>query len=664
MTTTRTVAPAGDREVAAALDVVGLGLRACTAYDRSDLAERLGNVQRRLGTPGIHIVVIGEFKKGKSSLVNALVGAPACPVDDDVATALPTYVRHGEQIAAQLVLDTEPPRRHPVPLDQVRRYVVDAAAPDVEPGPGGQLPKVAGVEILLPRTMLAGGLVVVDTPGLGGLGSGHAAASLAATSMADAVLFVTDASQELTQTEVETIRRARELCGSVAVVITKIDFHPMWRRIRDINEGHLKALGGEIPLMTVSSTLRARAVRTNDSALNAESGFRELVRFVTDEVAGGGRARVAQEAMAEVVAVCRQLESQFGAERTALADPATAQRVLDDLAAAKERAEQLRAAASRWNTTLGDGVADLAADVDHDLRTRIRRIVVEADEAIEAADPIDTWPEMERWLESRVSYELVANYTMLRDRAADLSKLVADHFHAAAGEVLGDFDVYNPAPLLSRAQIDPKVSLEKMSARKQTMVALRNSYSGILMFTLLPSIIGLGVITPLAVPVGLLMGRAGLRDEKKRQLALRQTQAKNGIRRYGDEVQFLIGKDSRDTLRRIQRQLRDHYSARAEELNRSSAEALKKANAAAKQSQAERTRRLADIDAELERLRKLRARAIAVAPTAPPASAPSRARSAAPAAPAAPAGPPGRAPANAPAGKSAPASGPARAVTS
>jgi hypothetical protein len=607
MTTTKTAAPAGDREVAAALDVVGLGLRACTAYDRPDLAERLAKVQRRLGTPGIHIVVIGEFKKGKSSLVNALVGAPACPVDDDVATALPTYVRHGEQTAAQLILDTDPPRRHPVPLDQVRRYIVDGAVPEVEPGPGGEPPKVAGVEILLPRTMLAGGLVVVDTPGLGGLGSAHAAASLAATSMADAVLFVTDASQELTQAEVEAIRRARELCGTVACVMTKTDFHPMWRRIREINEGHLKALGGEIPLMAVSSTLRMRAVRTNDSALNTESGFRELVRFVGDEVSGGGRARVAQEAAAEVAAVCRQLEGQFQAERTALAD---------DLGAAKERAEALRAAASRWNTTLSDGITDLSADIDHDLRTRIRRIVAEADEAIEAADPLDTWPEMERWLESRVSYELVANYTQLRDRAADLSRLVADHFREAAGEVLGDFDVFNPAPLLSNAQIDPKVSLERMTARKQTMVALRNSYSGILMFTLLPSIIGLGVITPLAVPIGLLMGRAGLRDEKKRQLALRQTQAKNGIRRYGDEVQFLIGKDSRDTLRRIQRQLRDHYSARADELNRSSAEALKMATVAAKRSQAERTKRLADLDAELDRLRKLRARAVAAVPGA------------------------------------------------
>lgn len=596
--------PVGDGPVAAALGVVDLGLRACEAYGRADLGRRLEAARRRLAEPGIHVVVIGEFKQGKSSLVNAVVGAPVCPVDDDVATALPTYVRHGPRAAAHVIVDEEPPRREPVAMDQIRRYVVEGARPDGA--------RVAGVEVLLPRTMLAGGLVVVDTPGLGGLGSAHAAASLTATSMADAVLFVTDASQELTQTELEVIRRARELCGTVACVLTKTDFYPAWRRIREIDEGHLRTLGGDVPLLAVSSSLRARAVRTKDTTLNAESGFRELVQFVTGHVAGGGRTRIAHEAAAEVVAVCQQLSGQFEAERSALADPAAAQRVIDDLTYAKERAESLRTTAARWNTTLGDGIADLSADIDHDLRTRIRRIAVEADEAIDAADPMDTWPEMERWLESRVSYELVANYTLLRDRAADLSRLVADHFREAAGEVLGDFAVYNPTPLLGHAQVDPKVSLERMSARKQTMVALKSSYSGILMFTMLPTLLGLGALAPLAVPMGVIMGRSGLREEKRRQLAMRQSQAKNAIRRYGDEVQFVIGKDSRDTLRRIQRQLRDHYTTRAEELNRSSAEALRSASAAAKQSEEERVRRLKDLDAELDRLRRLRGRAEAV----------------------------------------------------
>jgi hypothetical protein len=190
---------------------------------------------------------------------------------------------------------------------------------------------------------------------------------------------------------------------------------------------------------------------------------------------------------------------------------------------------------------------------------------------------------------------------------------VGEHFREVSGEELGRLAVYNPTPLLSRTEFDPDVKLEKMTARKQTMVALRGSYSGILMFTMLPSLMGLTGLAPIAIPIGLLMGRAGLRDEKRRQLAQRQAQAKNAVRRYCDEVQFVMGKDSRDTLRRIQRQLRDHYTARAEELNRSTSQALQSASESVKRTQAERERRLKDLDAELARLAQLRLRAEAVA---------------------------------------------------
>ncbi len=603
----------GTDAVAAALAVVDLGLTACQAYGRPDLGARLTIARRRLAEPGIHIVVAGEFKQGKSSLVNALLGAPACPVDDDVATAVPTYVRYAAEAGANLIFDGEPPRRQPIPVQDIRRYVTEGGpggGPQTGGDAGGRTP-VAGVEVLLPRTMLAGGLVVVDTPGLGGLSSTHAAASLAATSMADAVLFVTDASQELTRSELDFLAQARELCGTVACVLTKTDFYPAWRTIRELDAGHLSRLG-DVPLMAVSSSLRSRAVRLNDAALNVESGFKDLVRFVTDTVAGRGRAQIAVDAAAEVRAVCQQLTDQFSAERSALVDPAGAQQVIDDLTATKRRTDELKSAASRWNQTLSDGVGDLSADIDHDLRARIRQVIVEADEAIEANDPADTWPEIEPWLESRISHDLVANYTLLRDRSADLSQLVGEHFREGSGEVLGKFAVYNPVSLLTRSQLDPNITLEKMTARKQTMVALKGSYSGILMFTMLPSLLGVTGLAPIAIPVGLLMGRTSLREEKRRQLAARQAQAKNAVRRYCDEVQFVMGKDSRDTLRRIQRQLRDHYAARAEELGQSLGQAMQSASEAVKRTNAEREKRVKDLDAELTRLRRLAQKAAEV----------------------------------------------------
>jgi Dynamin family len=199
---TETAAAADRDPVARASAVVDLGLRACDAYGRPDLGDRLTIAKRTLADPAIRIVVVGEFKQGKSSLVNALLGASVCPVDDDIATAVPTYIRHGSEAKAELLFDGDPPRREPVAINDMRRHIVEGAPAAAAPG------RVIGVEVQIPRKLLAGGLVLVDTPGVGGLNSAHAAASLAACSVADAVLFVTDASQELTLTEVDFLRKA------------------------------------------------------------------------------------------------------------------------------------------------------------------------------------------------------------------------------------------------------------------------------------------------------------------------------------------------------------------------------------------------------------------------------------------------------------------------
>ena len=604
-----------DQSLAAARTVLDLGIAACRAYDRSDLRTRLEAAGAPLADPSITVVVAGEFKQGKSSLVNALLGATVCPVDDDVATAVPTHIRHGAEPLAELVLDGEPPGREAVPLDQVHRYIVEAGANGTRAmptGAGGE--RVLALDVRLPRSMLAGGLVVVDTPGVGGLGSPAAASSLGLVSLADAVLFVTDASQELTGSEFGFLSQARQLCETVAVVLTKKDLYPAWRTIRELDESHLDGKNlhdGALGVLPVSSTLRAHAVKGKDAELNHESGFPALVSFVRDQVGGGAAEQLAARAAGEVVEVCRQLESQFEAERAALADPEAAQKVVDDLTAVKAQVEALKHAAARWSQTLNDGIADLGSDIDHDLRARIRALLQDADEAIDAADPADSWSELEAWVRARTSHELVANYTQLRDRATVLSEQVAEHFRQASSSALDRFAVYHPEPLLAQTMGGKDVELGKMSVGKQTMVALRSSYGGALMFTMLSSMAGVA-LGPIGIGIGLIMGHRGLREEKKRQLTQRRGQAKNSVRRYCDEVSFVTGKDSRDTLRRIQRQLRDYYSARAEELNRSTNEALKAASDIARQSQGEREQRLRNLDAELNRLRQLRARAGAV----------------------------------------------------
>ena len=64
--------------------------RLAAAHDRPDLAERLDRATTQLRGKEVTVAVVGEFKQGKSTLVNALLRTDVCPVDPDVGTAVPT----------------------------------------------------------------------------------------------------------------------------------------------------------------------------------------------------------------------------------------------------------------------------------------------------------------------------------------------------------------------------------------------------------------------------------------------------------------------------------------------------------------------------------------------------------------------------------------------
>ena len=612
---------AGERSatVQQALSVVGLGQQAATAYARPDLNDRLALTRKRLEDPAFHVFVIGEFKQGKSSLVNALLNAPVCPVDDDIATAVPTAIRFGDPPAAAVVFDpggdpsdaTREPIREDIAVDQVAAYVTESA--DI-----GNDRRVNSVEVSLPRKLLADGLVIVDTPGVGGLGSAHSAATIGALPMADAVVFVSDASQEFTGPELEFLQTARRMCPNVVCVLTKIDFYPSWRKIRDINVGHLERQDITADILCVSSSLRIHALKNNDRELNRESGFPELAGYLQNKIAANAEKLSVRTAANDVVAVATMLESQFRSERQALDNPEQAQQMVDNLTEAKAKAERLKSGVSKWQQTLSDGVIDLQADIDHDLRARLRMVTRHADEALEASDPAETWDEFQAWLYRRVAEDVVHNYTFLHSRAQELTARVAEHFGEDGHGIVVDLDVANPTEVLTNVDTTTDIELSRMGVGTQGLSALRGSYGGMLMFGMLGQMAGLAMANPATLVIGLFMGRSALRGEKDRQLAMRRNQARQAHRKYTDEVSFVVGKDSRDTLRRTQRRMRDFFAARAEELHRSTSGALAAAQQAVKSDTNTRQKRLKDVDAELKRIGVLRDKAYALAPDLKP----------------------------------------------
>jgi replication fork clamp-binding protein CrfC len=605
--------------VPAAVELVDLALKATTAYERPDLAARLRQTRARLADPAVRVLVVGEFKQGKSQLVNALVNAPVCPVDDDVATAVPTVVKHAETTTVTLVRearDGAPATRTEIPASKIGEYVSEAGNPANTAG-------IGHCEVGLPRKLLAGGLVLVDTPGVGGLGSAHGAATMSALPSADAVLLVSDAAQEYTAPELEFLDAARKLCPNVACVLTKTDLYPHWRRIAELDRGHLDAAGIGARIFPVSSTLRLHAAKAQDAELMAESGFPELVGFLLRKVVAQSDLLDRRSTSQDVLAVAEQLASGMKAELAAQQDPEHAEALVAQLTRAKARADELRQRSARWQTTLNDGVADLQSDIDYDLRDRLRTVGREAERLIDDADPAQIWDQFAEWFHQRVTSAASANFVWAAERARWLAEQVAEHFAQGAEVVLPELRFDHSGGTAGKVDALEEPEAENFGVGQKLFTGMRGGYGGLLMIGLATSVAGLGLLNPLSIGAGLLFGGKTVVDERKRLKQRRQAEAKNAVRRHIDEVTFQVGKDSRDMLRRAQRDLRDHFSALAEEVHTSISGSVAAAQNAVKTDSRERERRIRDLRAELDRIDVLADRARALR-TAGPAAAPTR----------------------------------------
>ncbi|BBG05515.1 MULTISPECIES: dynamin family protein [Pseudonocardia] len=592
-----------------AVGLVDLALKAVDAYDRPDLAPRLKQTKARLSDPNVRVLVVGEFKQGKSQLVNALVNATVCPVDDDIATAVPTLVRYGDETTVTLVREEdggERSERTPVPLEQLAEYVSEGGNPGNRAG-------LTRAEVTLPRKLLQSGLVLVDTPGVGGLGSAHGAATMSALPTADAVLLVSDASQEYTAPEIDFLQAARKLCPNVGCVVTKTDLYPHWRRIVELDEGHLRNARITADLLPVSSALRLHAARTQDLDLITESGFQALVGFLLRKVVSRADDLDRKSTSQDVLVTCQALESKMRAELMSQNDPERAGALAKELESARSRVEALRQRSARWQTTLNDGVADLIADIDYDLRDRLRAVSRDAEQLLDDADPKDIWEQFAEWFHKQVSHAVAQNFVWTTERARWLAEQVAEHFAE-------DVDVQLPELRISGGAVAGKVDALEMPVGEQfgvgqkLFVGLRGGYGGLLMVGLASTVVGIGLLNPLSIGAGLLFGAKTVKDEKKRLVQRRQADAKNAVRRHVDEATFQVGKDSRDNLRQIQRELRDHFTVLAEDLSESLKESMSAAQTALKDD-ATRQKRVSDLEAELERVGGLadRARKLAAA---------------------------------------------------
>lgn len=578
---------------------------------RPDLAERLEQARQDLDNVGVRVVVVGQFKQGKSALVNALVSAPVCPVDDVIATSVPTVVRWGEQATATLVTELSGERqaiRTAIDPGELRAHVTELAG---DSGIFGTL----HADVALPRRLLAGGLTLIDTPGFG-RAQVRASSNLALLPQADALVMVSDATQELTEPELVFLRQASELCSRLTFVVSKSDLQHDWRNIVAADTEHLAAVGIDVPLLVTSSLMHELAVQQRDNELIEEAGIHTLAKHLhrvhADVLAERHRAIAS-----EIHTVGELLAMVFSTELEVIGNPENGEEIIQDLRQAEETAERLTLHSARWQQTLADGTSELIDDIEFDLRDRLRQVGREAEQLIDSSDPGRSWEDTGTWLAESVTQAVSDNFVWAHTRSMHLADVVSKHFVLEGRSSVPDLSLPSTERALRAIGDLDYVRSGSLSAGQKLMIGLKGSYGGVLMFGLMTTLAGMALVNPISVVAGLIMGGFAYKQDAKQRLEQRRAEAKVAVRKLIDEAIFQVSKESRDRLNTVKRVLRDHFVSVAEHFKQSLAESIRSAKRSAALPPSERSVRAAAVASELRALRALGDRAMEVGAPSP-----------------------------------------------
>src|ERR1700691_3018281 len=168
----------------------------------------------RVAEGRFYVACVGQFKRGKSTLLNALVGREVVPTGFVPVTAVPTVIRFGDRLHARVRMRDGLWRD--VAMTDLKEYVTEELNPENKRA-------VDGAEVFVPSPLLSSGMCFVDTPGLGSIFTGNTATTQAFIPHIDAALVVVGADPPIAGEELALVESIGTQIQDLILVINKAD---------------------------------------------------------------------------------------------------------------------------------------------------------------------------------------------------------------------------------------------------------------------------------------------------------------------------------------------------------------------------------------------------------------------------------------------------------
>ncbi len=302
-------------------------------FNNNQIRDDARSAAERIAEGRFYMACVGQFKRGKSTLLNALIGESILPSAVIPVTAVPTILRFGKSRQARVRLrDGE---WTDIGVGDIEEYVAEARNPENRKG-------VAALEVFVPSPLLREGMCFVDTPGLGSVFSGNTAATHAFLPHIDAAIVVIGADPPIAGDELALVESVAKEVPDILFVLNKAD--RVTEHERNAAVSFARRVLEERIQRPVQSILEISALEQLDRG-GSQRDWRQLIDCLEQLVQRSGQQLVRDAADRSLRRLSAQLLTVVHEERDALTRP---------FEESEQRIKQLRGVVSQAEQSLND----------------------------------------------------------------------------------------------------------------------------------------------------------------------------------------------------------------------------------------------------------------------------------------------------------------------
>ena len=246
---------------------VAIALSQATSSER----ELVEEVKRKLEENRFNLVVLGQFKRGKTTFVNALLGKRLLPSAVLPLTSIVTAIEYGEKERAEVIFHSGEVKE--IPIEDIRLYVTEKENPANEKG-------VKYVRVFYPGSLLEKGIILVDTPGVGSLYDNNTDVTYDFLPRVDAAVFLLTVDPPLSKEEAAFLKDIFPHVERIFFVLNKVDYiaqDELLDVLSFVRENLERLLGKEgLSIYPISARMALEGRINGDEELVKRSGILRL----------------------------------------------------------------------------------------------------------------------------------------------------------------------------------------------------------------------------------------------------------------------------------------------------------------------------------------------------------------------------------------------------